>query len=48
LLDLQNKYDDKRKAGFFNPKPPAVFINGKLLYGVKEIEDKLDQLIAES
>jgi thiol-disulfide isomerase/thioredoxin len=45
LLDLQNKYDDKRKAGFFNPKPPAVFVANKLLYGVKEIKDKLEEEI---
>jgi thiol-disulfide isomerase/thioredoxin len=42
LLDLQNKYDERSKSGFFNPKPPAVFTSGKLLYGVKEIKEKLE------
>ena len=44
LLDLQNKYDKNvKKGGFFNPKPPAVFVNNKLLYGVKEIKEKLEK-----
>ena len=44
LLDLQNKYDKNvKKDGFFNPKPPAVFVDNKLLYGVKEIKEKLEK-----
>lgn len=45
LLDLQNKYDDKSKAGFFNPRPPVVFAGNKLLYGAKEIEEKLEAVL---
>ncbi len=45
LLDLQNKYDSKAKKGFFNPKPPAVFSEGKLLYGVKNIKNKLENIL---
>ncbi|MEK6732298.1 MAG: DUF1573 domain-containing protein, partial [Candidatus Omnitrophota bacterium] len=46
LIDLQNKYDQRAKKGFFNPKPPAVFIESKFLYGAKEIEKDLDFYIA--
>lgn len=45
LLDLQNKYDNKAKKGFFNPRPPAVFAEGRLLYGVKNIKNKLEGLL---
>jgi len=45
LLDLQNKYDKRAKKGFFNPSPPAVFAEHKLLYGVKDIKNKLPKLL---
>jgi thiol-disulfide isomerase/thioredoxin len=45
FLELQNKYDERAKKGFFNPKPPAVFAGNRLLYGVKEIEKGLEELI---
>lgn len=45
FIDLENKYDERSKKGFFNPKPPAVFIEGKFLYGIKEIEEKLEKLM---
>jgi len=45
LLDLQNKYDKRAKKGFFNPRPPAVFAEGRLLYGVKDIKNKLEGLL---
>jgi len=46
LLDLQSKYDERFKKAFFNPKPPTVFVENKLLYGVKEIEKQLDIYLA--
>ena len=45
MIDLQNKYDKRAKKGFFNPKPPAIFIEKRFLYGVKEIEKNLEALI---
>lgn len=45
LLDLQNKYDKKAIKRFFNPKPPAVFAGGRLLYGVKDIKKRLEGLL---
>ena len=45
LLDLQNKHDKRFKKTFFNPKPPTIFVDGVLLYGVKEIEKRLEKLI---
>lgn len=43
LIDMQNKYEKRAKKGFFNPKPPAVFIDGRFLYGVKDIEKNLEK-----
>lgn len=43
LIDMQNKYEKKAKKGFFNPKPPAVFIEGHFLYGVRDIEKNLEK-----
>ncbi|MBU4312370.1 MAG: hypothetical protein KJ706_06610 [Candidatus Omnitrophica bacterium] len=45
LLSLQDKYDEKSKGGFYNPKPPILFIEDRLLYGVKDIEKKLEGII---
>jgi len=45
FLELQEKYDERAKKGFFNPKPPALFAGNRLLYGVKEIEEGLEELI---
>lgn len=47
MIDLQNKYDQRAKKGFFNPKPPTVFIEKTFLYGVKEIEKDLDFYIGK-
>ncbi len=38
LLELMNKYDKTKKGAFFNPKPPIIYTEEKLLYGVKEIK----------
>lgn len=46
LLDMQNKYDKKTKKVFFNPRPPAVFAEGRLLYGVKGIKNKLEGILS--
>lgn len=45
MIDLQNKYEPRAKKGFFNPKPPSVFIENKFLYGVKEIEENLEKYL---
>ena len=45
MIDLQNKYDQRAKKGFFNPKPPAIFIEKRFLYGVKEIEENLEKCL---
>jgi thiol-disulfide isomerase/thioredoxin len=45
MLSLQDKYDERSKGGFYNPKPPVLFIENRLLYGVKEIKNNLESLI---
>jgi hypothetical protein len=45
FLELQNKYDERAKSGFFNPKPPVMFVANKLLYGVKEIKEGLEAVM---
>ncbi|MDP2921887.1 MAG: DUF1573 domain-containing protein [Candidatus Omnitrophota bacterium] len=45
FLDMQNKYDKRARRGFFNPKPPAVFIKDRFLYGAKDIKRKLEGLL---
>lgn len=45
MLSLQDQYDENSKGGFYNPKPPILFIENRLLYGVKDIEKKLEGII---
>ena len=45
FLELQNKHDERAKKGFFNPKPPAIFVNETLLYGEKEIKENLAKML---
>ncbi|MBU4457412.1 MAG: hypothetical protein KJ902_01580, partial [Candidatus Omnitrophica bacterium] len=45
LLSLQDKYDEKSKGGFYNPKPPILFIEDILLYGAKETKNRLEGII---
>ncbi|MBU1934398.1 hypothetical protein KKE87_04135 [Patescibacteria group bacterium] len=46
FLDLQDRYDEGANAVFFNPKSPAVFIDGKFLYGQNEIKERLEDIIS--
>ena len=45
LLSLQDRYDETSKGGFYNPRPPVLFIENKLLYGVKDIKKDLEDII---
>ena len=45
FLGLQDRYDEKAKAEFYNPKSPAVFIYGKFLYGQNEIKEGLKDIV---
>lgn len=45
MLSLQDKYDEKTTGGFYNPKPPVLFIENRLLYGVKDIKKDLEGII---